>query len=180
MTMSAGMPTQLIIGVTKMDVITGNTILKNVRASDLVLDRTFNPAESPDVETLNNDYLAESCGLIPDFFADACLMLDLDGDTIEFSDWIIKTLTKNNESVVTPLDQIAATMNTIYGSGGFYDGFGGSIDEDGCYVSKYSEEEPMPPFARFRYDHYVCYVYDCAVTVLFDLQTRQTIFGRFD
>jgi len=118
--------------------------------------------------------------LIPDFFADACLMLDLDGDTIEFSDWIIKTLTKNNESVVTPLDQIAATMNTIYGSGGFYDGFGGSIDDDGCYVSKYSEEEPMPPFARFRYDHYVCYVYDCAITVLFDLKTRQTIFGRFD
>ena len=75
------------------------------------------------------------------------------------------------------MDTIAETMNTIYGSGGFYSGFGGSIDEDGCYVSKYSEEEPMPPFAKFIYDHFVCYVYDCAVTVLFDLQTRQTITG---
>jgi hypothetical protein len=167
--MSAGMPTQLIIGVTKMNAITGNTILKSVRASDLVLDRLYNPANSPDVETLNKDYLVEACGLIPDFFADACLLLEMDNDLIDFT---------NTES--TQLDHIAETMNTIYGSGGFYDGFGGSIDDDGCYVSKYSEEEPMPPFARFRYDHYVCYVYDCAVTVLFDLQTRQTIFGRFD
>ena len=155
-----------------MNVITGNTILKSVRASDLVLDRTFNPAESPDVETLNKDYLVEACGLIPDFFADACLLLELDhgGASIDF---FAKT-------GATPLDTIADTMNTIYGSGGFYDGFGGSIDDDGCYVSKYSEEEPMPPFARFRYDNFVCYVYDCAITVLFDLQTRQTIFGRFD
>ena len=152
-----------------MNVITGNTILKSVRASDLVLDRTFNPAESPDVETLNKEYLAEACGLIPDFFADACLMLELDIDTIDF---------KNTKS--TQLDHIAETMNTIYGSGGFYDGFGGSIDEDGCYVSKYSEEEPMPPFAKFIYENFCCYVYDCAITVLFDLRTRQTIVGRFD
>ena len=152
-----------------MNVITGNTILKSVRASDLVLDRTFNPAESPDVETLNNDYLVEACGLIPDFFADACLLLAMDNDLIDF---------KNTKS--TELDTIADTMNTIYGSGGFYDGFGGSIDGDGCYVSKYSEEEPMPPFAKFIYEHFCCYVYDCAITVLFDLQTRQTIIGRFD
>jgi hypothetical protein len=152
-----------------MDVITGNTILKSVRASDLVLDRTFNPAESPAVETLNKDYLVEACGLIPDFFADACLLLGSFFELIDF---------KNTES--TQLDHIADTMNTIYGSGGFGPAFGGSIDDDGCYVSKYSEDEPMPPFVRFRYDHYVCYVYDCAITVLFDLKTRQTIFGRFD
>ena len=152
-----------------MNVITGNTILKSVRASDLVLDRTFNPAESPDVETLNNDYLVEACGLIPDFFADACLLLAMDNDLIDF---------KNTKS--TELDTIADTMNTIYGSGGFYDGFGGSIDGDGCYVSKYSEEEPMPPFAKFIYEHFCCYVYDCAITVLFDLKTRQIIVGRFD
>ena len=135
-------------------------ILQNVRASDLVLDRTFNPANSPEVEILNNDYLAESCGLIPDFFADACLLLELDKST--------------------ELETIANTMNTLYGCGGFFNGFGGSKDEHGCYVSEYSEEEPMPPFAKFQYDHYVCYVYDCAITVLFDLQTRQTIIGRFD
>ena len=58
-------------------------MLKNVRASDLVLDRKFNPANSPEVETLNNDYLAESCGLIPDFFADACLMLELEDQSFE-------------------------------------------------------------------------------------------------
>ena len=152
-----------------MNIISGNEIMKSVRASDLVLERTYNPANSPDVETLNNEYLAESCGLIPDFFADACLMLELDGATIDF---------KNTKS--TELDTIAETMNTIYGSGGFYNDFGGSIDEHGCYVSKYSEEEPMPPFAKFIYDHFVCYVYDCAITVLFDLRTRQTIVGRFD
>ena len=155
-----------------MNIISDNTIMKNVRASDLVLERTYNPANSPDVETLNKEYLVESCGLIPDFFADACLLLELDhgGASIDF---FAKT-------GATPLDTIADTMNTIYGSGGFYSGFGGSIDEDGCYVSKYSEEEPMPPFAKFIYDQFVCYVYDCAVTVLFDLQTRQTITGRFD
>ena len=144
-------------------------MLKNVRASDLVLDRIFNPANSPDIETLNNDYLAESCGLIPDFFADACLILEIDSDTIDF---------KNTES--TALDTIADTMNNIYGSGGFFNGFGGSIDGDGCYVSEYSEEEPMPPFAKFIYENFCCYVYDCAITVLFDLRTRQIIIGRFD
>tara|TARA_R110000787_G_scaffold724_1_gene2622 strand:+ start:274 stop:732 length:459 start_codon:yes stop_codon:yes gene_type:complete len=152
-----------------MNIISGNEIMKSVRASDLVLDRTYNPANSPDVETLNSEYLAESCGLIPDFFADACLMLELDSATIDF---------KNTKS--TELDTIAETMNTIYGSGGFYNDFGGSIDEDGCYVSKYSEEEPMPPFAKFIYENFCCYVYDCAITVLFDLRTRQTIVGRFD
>ena len=152
-----------------MNIISGNEIMKSVRASDLVLERTYNPANSPDVETLNNEYLAESCGLIPDFFADACLMLELDGATIDF---------KNTKS--TELDTIAETMNTIYGSGGFYNDFGGSIDEDGSYVSKYSEEDPMPPFAKFIYENFCCYVYDCAITVLFDLQTRQTIIGRFD
>ena len=30
-------------------------MLQNLRASELVLDRTFNPAESPDVETLNKE-----------------------------------------------------------------------------------------------------------------------------
>jgi len=144
-------------------------ILQNVRASDLVLDRIFNPANSPDVETLNNEYLAESCGLIPDFFADACLMLELDSDTIDF---------KNTKS--TELETIANTMNTLYGCGGFFNGFGGSKDEHGCYVSEYSEEEPMPPFAKFIYENFCCYVYDCAITVLFDLKTRQIIVGRFD
>jgi len=144
-------------------------ILQNVRASDFVLDRIFNPANSPDVETLNNEYLAESCGLIPDFFADACLMLELDSDTIDF---------KNTKS--TELETIANTMNTLYGCGGFFNGFGGSKDEHGCYVSEYSEEEPMPPFAKFIYENFCCYVYDCAITVLFDLKTRQIIVGRFD
>jgi len=97
------------------------------------------------------------------------LMLELDSDTIDF---------KNTKS--TQLDHIADTMNSIYGSGGFSDYFGGSIDEHGCYVSKYSEEEPMPPFAKFIYENFCCYVYDCAITVLFDLKTRQTIGGRFD
>ena len=51
-----------------------NNVLKfTLRPSDVVLDRVYNPTRSADFSDATPSQLAEACGLIPDFFAAACV-----------------------------------------------------------------------------------------------------------
>ena len=49
-----------------------NTVI-NIRTSDLILDKVFNPANNAGLNKAKPSDIEQACGLIPDFFADACL-----------------------------------------------------------------------------------------------------------
>jgi hypothetical protein len=97
-----------------------NIIEMKMRPSDVILDRVYNPAADDQLGGATPAQLAEACGIIPDFFCQACLMA----------------------SPLT-LDNIAAGMDSVYQFGGFnaYP-FKGSIDDhDGTYQSEHEEDE---------------------------------------
>jgi hypothetical protein len=137
-----------------------NNVLKfTLRPSDVVLDRVFNPAADDQLGGATPAQLAEACGIIPDFFCQACLM-----------------------AAPLTLDNIAAGMDSVYQFGGFnaYP-FKGSIDDhDGTYQSEYEDDDALPPLARFIFEGFECFVYEYGIAAIRDRATRQTKIARFD
>ena len=130
-----------------------------MRTSDLILDRKFNPTRSVDYDLATPRQLMEACGIIPDFFCQACLMA----------------------SPLT-LDNIAAGMDSVYQFGGFnaYP-FKGSIDDhDGTYQSEHEDDDALPPLARFIFEGFECFVYEYGIAAIRDRATRETKIARFD
>ena len=78
----------------------------NIRPSDILLDRVFNPAQDADIGGATPKQLAEACGIIPDFFCQACI-----------------------EAAPLTLDAIAAGMDNAYQFGGFCYPFNGTVDD---------------------------------------------------
>ena len=138
--------------------VVSNVIELNLRPSDVVLDRVYNPAKNKDFAGATPAQLAEACGLIPDFFCRACLNVD--------------PLT---------LDAIASGMDNAYQCGGFCYSFKGIVnDHDGTYQSEYEEDEPMAPLARFIFEGFECFVYEYGIASIRDRATRETKIARFD
>jgi hypothetical protein len=136
-----------------------NIIEMKLRPSDVVLDRVFNPAADDQLGGATPAQLAEACGIIPDFFCQACLMA----------------------SPLT-LDNIAAGMDSVYQFGGFnaYP-FKGSIDDhDGTYQSEYEDDDALPPLARFIFEGFELFVYEYGIAAIRDRATRETKIARFD
>ena len=136
-----------------------NIIEMKLRPSDVVLDRVFNPAADDQLGGATPAQLAEACGIIPDFFCQACLM-----------------------AAPLTLDNIAAGMDSVYQFGGFnaYP-FKGSIDDhDGTYQSEHEEVEALPPLARFIFEGFELFVYEYGIAAIRDRATRQTKVARFD
>ena len=136
-----------------------NIIEMKLRPSDVVLDRVFNPAADDQLGGATPAQLAEACGIIPDFFCQACLMA----------------------SPLT-LDNIAAGMDSVYQFGGFnaYP-FKGSIDDhDGTYQSEHEDDDALPPLARFIFEGFECFVYEYGIAAIRDRATRATKIARFD
>jgi len=130
----------------------------NVRPSDLLLDRVFNPAQNADFGAATPAQLAEACGIIPDFFCQACMMAD--------------PLT---------LENIAAGMDDAYQFGGFCYPFNGTVDDhSGTYQSEYEEDDPLAPLARFIFDRFECFIYEYGMVSIRDRETRETKIARFD
>ena len=135
----------------------------NVRPSDLLLDRVFNPAQDKQLGGATPAQLAEACGIIPDFFCQACMTAD--------------PLT---------LDNIAAGMDDAYQFGGFCYPFNGTVDDhDGTYQSEHDDDPALAPLARFIFDArsrvgFECFVYEYGITAIRDRATRQTKIARFD
>jgi hypothetical protein len=136
-----------------------NIIEMKLRPSDVMLDRVFNPAADDQLGGATPAQLAEACGIIPDFFCQACLMA----------------------SPLT-LDNIAAGMDSVYQFGGFnaYP-FKGSIDDhDGTYQSEYEDDDALPPLARFIFEGFELFVYEYGIAAIRDRATRETKIARFD
>ena len=58
-----------------MQVITQNTFTDQA-IGDLVLDRVLNPTNNPDLNKSRPMDLLQACGIVPDIFADACVVSD--------------------------------------------------------------------------------------------------------
>jgi hypothetical protein len=137
----------------------GNVIEMKMRPSDVILDRVYNPAADDQLGGATPAQLAEACGIIPDFFCQACLMA----------------------SPLT-LDNIAAGMDSVYQFGGFnaYPYKGSIDDHDGTYQSEHEEDEALPPLARFIFEGFELFVYEYGIAAIRDRATRQTKIARFD
>ena len=136
-----------------------NIIEMKLRPSDVVLDRVFNPAADDQLGGATPAQLAEACGIIPDFFCQACLM-----------------------AAPLTLDNIAAGMDSVYQFGGFnaYPYKGSIDDHDGTYQSEHDDDDALPPLARFIFEGFECFVYEYGIAAIRDRATRETKIARFD
>ena len=137
----------------------GNVIEMKMRPSDVILDRVYNPAADDNFGEATPAQLAEACGIIPDFFCQACLMA----------------------SPLT-LENIAAGMDSVYQFGGFnaYPYKGSIDDHDGTYQSEHEDDDALPPLARFIFEGFECFVYEYGIAAIRDRATRETKIARFD
>ena len=127
------------------------------RPSDVLLDRVLNPAGDLMLGDCEPEHLIEACGIIPEFFAQACLSAD--------------SLT---------LDEIANQMDEAYSFGGFRYSFGGNITLSGVYQSEHPTDDDLPPLARFIFDRFECFVYQYGIVGIRDRATRENKIARFD
>ena len=137
-----------------------NVIEMKLRPSEVVLDCVFNPAGDVDLGGETPAQLTEACGLIPDFFCQACLMA----------------------SPFT-LDNIAASMDRAYQFGGFgsYPYAGTVDDHNGTYQSDHEDDEPLAPLARFGFDgRFFCFVYAYGITAIREGLDGPAKIARFD
>ena len=127
------------------------------RPSDVLLDRVLNPAGDFMLGDCEPEHLIEACGIIPEFFAQACLSAD--------------PLT---------LDEIANQMDEAYSFGGFRYSFGGNITLSGVYQSEHPTDDDLPPLARFIFDRFECFVYQYGIVGIRDRESREHKLARFD
>ena len=132
-------------------------ISKTFRPSDILLDRVLNPARDADIGSATPALIIEACGIIPDFFCQACCTAD--------------PLT---------LDAIASGMDDAYQYGGFSYPFGGSLTDAGLYQSSHDDDPDMPPLARFTFEGFECFVYHYGIAAIRDRATGETKIARFD
>ena len=131
----------------------------NIRTSELVLDRVLNPTDDKAIGAASGNDIVEACGLIPDFFCQACLNLE-----------------KFNDS---DLKNVADGMDTIYRFGGFQYPWSGTVTTEGVYKSNDSDPD-MNPLALFRYIHMELFVYPHGVCAIRDTETNKYKVARFD
>jgi len=138
----------------------------NIRAADLILDRVLNPTKAAELGAAKPSALVEACGLIPDFFADACITLALGVEG----------------STQSALDDIADRMDAVYGCGGFGSyPFDGTLSSDGTYVSPHEDDADLPPLCRFGFKGtFHCFVYQYGITAIRDNTTGEFKIARFD
>jgi len=131
----------------------------NIRTSELVLDRVLNPTDDKAIGAASGNDIVEACGLIPDFFCQACLNIELFNDS--------------------DLKIVADGMDSIYGFGGFQYPWSGTIKDNGVYQSN-DEDPDMNPLALFRYAHMELFVYQYGVCAIRDTKTHECKIARFD
>ena len=134
----------------------------NIRTSELILDRVLNPTDDKAIGAASGNDIVEACGLIPDFFCQACLDLPI-----------------NPISIDTDLKFVADAMDSIYGFGGFQYPWSGTVTTEGVYKSNDSDPD-MNPLALFRYGHMELFVYPYGVCAIRDTNTNKYKVARFD
>ena len=134
-----------------------------IRPSDLVLSWEMNPTGDRDIGRASGHALRQACGIIPDFFASACLESD-HGDN----------LTRAN---------VAEAMDRHYGFGGFAYPWSGTLSPEGYFKT---EEEKWAPLVRLHYTAcdgvrgYELFIFDYGVAALREIGSSEAVVGRFD
>ena len=131
----------------------------NIRHSAFLLDRVFNPAQDPHIGTATPANLAEACGIIPDFFCQAC-----------------------TDAEPLPLAALAGGMDAAYQFGGFCYPFHGTVDDHNGIYKSHDGDPDLAPLARFIFKgtRFECFVYPYGITAMRDRATRETKVARFD
>ena len=139
----------------------------NIRTSELILDRVLNPTDDKAIGAASGNDIVEACGLIPDFFCQACLDLPISS---------FQSCFKPDD---TDLKIVADGMDSIYGFGGFKYPWSGTVTTEGVYKSNDSDPD-MNPLALFRYAHMELFVYPYGVCAIRDTKTNESKIARFD
>lgn len=135
----------------------------NFRPADFLLDTVLNPTRDANLDQAEPQQLKNACGIIPDFFVDACV---------------------NAEKLT--LENVAKGMDQAYQFGGFGYELNGTISDSGIYSSAYDDDSDLPPYARYIFEDsdlggaLELFVYPYAITALRDRETREVKIGRFD
>ena len=154
-----------------------------LRASDVVLDKVYNPLNSDFYGKLTPDQLDEWCGIIPDFFAAAVMACEPDitkADKNEKTDIVSGDMDSFDLRLIA-LNKVALAIDDEYGYGGFGSSvmktkpniLGRIIGNDG--------EAALDPLGEFHYKFLQLFVYECGMVALRIFGKPDTVkFARFD
>ena len=139
-----------------------------IRPADLVLSWELNPTGDRDIGKLSGHALRKACGIIPDFFASACLESDYG-----------ENLTRAN---------VAEAMDRHYGCGGFAYPWSGTLSPEGYFETGEWEDdcEDWAPLVRLHYTAcdgvrgYELFIFDYGVAALREIGSSEAVVGRFD
>lgn len=154
-----------------------------LRASDLVLDKVYNPLKSEEYGRLTPDQLNEWCGIIPDFFASAVMACEPDitkADKNEKTDIVSGDMDSFDLRLIA-LNKVALAMDDEYG----YGGFGSSVMKTkpniiGRIIGTDGEPD-LDPLGEFQYKFLQLFVYEYGMVALRIFGKPDTVkFARFD
>ena len=140
------------------------------------MDTLINPTNNAEVGESFEFNILEACGIIPQFFEDAC-----DAElkaAIEAADKGLRSYI----SLPHTLKFVANKMDELYQYGGFEDStFDGEIRPDGTYQSD-DEDPDMAPLAKFTSNDRMMelFVYDYGICAIRNRQTSEYKIARFD
>jgi len=138
------------------------------------MDTLINPTNNAEVGESFEFNILEACGIIPQFFEDACDAESL--AAIEAADAGVRSYI----SLPHTLKFVASKMDELYQYGGFVDHpFDGEIRPDGTYQSD-DEDPDMAPLARFTYGAMELFVYDYGICAIRNRRTSEYKIARFD
>ena len=154
-----------------------------LRASDVVLDKVYNPLKSDFYGKLTPDQLDEWCGIIPDFFAAAVMACEPDitkADKNEKTDIVSGDMDCFDLRLIA-LNKVALAMDDEYG----YGGFGSSVMKTkpnllGRIIGNDGEAD-LDPLGEFHYKFLQLFVYEYGMAALRISGKPDTVkFARFD
>ena len=154
-----------------------------LRASDVVLDKVYNPLKSDFYGKLAPDQLDEWCGIIPDFFAAAVMACEPDitkADKNEKTDIVSGDMDSFDLRLIA-LNKVALAMDDEYG----YGGFGSSVMKTkpnilGRIIGNDGEAD-LDPLGEFHYKFLQLFVYEYGMVALRISGKPDTVkFARFD
>ena len=133
------------------------------------MDTLINPTNNPEIGESFEFNIIEACGIIPQFFEDAC-------DAQSTRDIPVGTYN------ALPLEFVANKMDQLYQYGGFEDStFEGEIRPDGTYQSD-DEDPDMAPLAKFTSNDRMMelFIYDYSICAIRNKRTNEYKIARFD
>ena len=150
-----------------------------LRASDVVLDKVYNPLKSDFYGKLTPDQLNEWCGIIPDFFSKSVLDNVVEINEVEKPNK--STDLKKDYLQNSILSKVADKMDEAYG----YPAFGNSVmtnkPSDFGIIFGTDGEPDLKPIGKFSFHFLELLVYDYGMAALRIIGKPNAVkFGRFD